>query len=57
MNYSDLSIPELLAEEEKTQARRNLNPRNSNTWRQCDARIDGILAELNRRAQQLETMH
>ena len=57
MSLENLSVSELLAEEEKAEALRKTNSRASNTWRQADARIDHILAELNRRANQLETLH
>lgn len=57
MSLSKLSVPELLAEEAKAEALRKTHSRESNTWRQADARIDHILEELNRRAEQMETLH
>lgn len=57
MDYTKLTIPELLEEEEKTQAKRNMHGRDTNTWRQCDAKIEKILAELARRATIPEELH
>jgi hypothetical protein len=56
-DYASLSIPELLEEEEKATKRRNMCTRDSNTWRQCDAKIERILAELKSRAEQAEKLH
>lgn len=57
MDYTKLTIPELLEEEEKAQKRRNMYARDTNTWRQCDAKIEKILAELARRATVSEELH
>ncbi len=57
VDYSKLTVPELLEEEEKAQRKRNLYARDTNTWRQLDAKIQNLLDEMARRASKPESYH